>query len=117
MSGVVFSFSYPAVSIGTYNKVIASYTLSDNNVGSWLTNNLPYSSFDAYDITSSDYTTWKDASFATTLAYDGSTNIESFASDSSLAVTVVLTDRMQETGQSTYTQTITVQIAEAPTFA
>ena len=98
MSGVVFSFSYPAVSIGTYNKVLASYTLSDNNVGSWLTKNLPYSSFDAYDITSSDYTTWKDASFATALAYDGSTNIESFASDSSLAVTVVLTDRMQETG-------------------
>ena len=32
-------------------------------------------------------------------------------------MTVVLTDRLQETGQSTYTQTLTVLIPEAPTFA
>ena len=78
--------------------MIASFTLSDSSVSPWLSNNLPYTTLAYYDITSSDYTTWKDVSFATTLAYDGVTDISSFASDSSLTVTVVLTDRLQETG-------------------
>ena len=108
---------YPTVDIGTYNKVIASFTLSDTNVGAWLSSDLPFTTFDAYDITSSAYTTWKDAGFATTLAYNGVTEISTFVSDSSLTVTIVLTDRLQETSQSTYTQTLTVLIAEAPTFA
>ena len=91
--------------------------MSDSSVSPWLTSNLPYTSFAAYDITASQYTTWKDASFATTLSYDGVNDISSFASDSSLTVTVVLTDRLQETGQSTYTQTLSILIPEAPTFA
>ena len=78
--------------------MITSFTLSDSSVIPWLTNNLPYTTFAAYDITASGYTSWKDASFATTLAYDGVTDISSFASDFSLTVTVILTDRLQETG-------------------
>ena len=78
---------------------------------------MPYTTFAAYDITTSGYTNWKDASFATTLAYNGIIDISSFASDTSLTLTVVLTDRLQETGQSTYTQTLSVVIPEAPTFA
>ena len=93
-SGVPFSYSFPQVWPGTFDKVIAITEFWEDIESGGLTSNVPFSKYEDYNITTQAYKDWRASEYVVVVSYDGKADYSSKAAKQ-VHLHLKFIDRMQ----------------------